>query len=45
MVLARRCALPKLTTRITTMSINKALLALAMGFALAACTNQQQAED
>ena len=27
------------------MTINKALLALAMGLALAACTNQQQAED
>ena len=27
------------------MTINKALLALALGFALAACTNQQQAED
>ena len=27
------------------MSINKALLALAMGFALAACTNSQQAAD
>src|SRR3546814_7357740 len=34
-----------LTTRKIDMTINKALLALAMGFALAACSNQQQAED
>jgi hypothetical protein len=27
------------------MSINKALLAMALGLALAACTNQQQAAD
>ena len=27
------------------MTFNKALLALAMGFALVACSNQQQAED
>ena len=27
------------------MSMNKALLALAMGLALAACSNQKQAED
>ena len=27
------------------MTINKALLALALGFALAACSNQKQAED
>src|SRR5690606_17165298 len=32
-------------TRKTNMTFNKALLALAMGFALAACSNQQQAED
>src|SRR3546814_5167912 len=34
-----------LTTRKIDMTINKALLALAMGFALAACSNQQQADD
>src|SRR5688500_14105763 len=33
------------TTRNVTMSINKALLAVALGIALAACTNQQQAAD
>ena len=27
------------------MTMNKALLALALGFALAACSNQQQAAD
>ncbi|TWG86484.1 hypothetical protein L599_007400000020, partial [Luteimonas sp. J16] len=27
------------------MTINKALLALALGFALAACSNQQQAQN
>src|SRR3546814_3561795 len=39
-----RCR-PFLTTRKIDMTINKALLALAMGFALAACSNQQQAGD
>src|SRR3546814_10357505 len=34
-----------LTTRKIDMTINKALLALAMGFALAACSNQQQARS
>src|SRR3546814_9778030 len=34
-----------LTTRKIDMTINKALLALAMGCALAACSNQQQADD
>src|SRR3546814_5799247 len=34
-----------LTTMKIDMTINKALLALAMGFALAACSNQQQADD
>jgi hypothetical protein len=34
-----------LTTRKNDMTINKALLALALGFALAACSNQQQAQN
>src|SRR5690625_1092275 len=38
-------ATPNSTTRKSTMSINKALLALAMGFALAACSNQDAATD
>ena len=29
----------------TNMTFNKALIALALGFALAACSNQQQAEE
>src|SRR5690606_29099677 len=44
---AAHCAFVTLnsTTRNSTMSINKALLALAMGFALAACSNQDAATD
>ncbi|MBA2239164.1 MAG: hypothetical protein H0W24_10775, partial [Lysobacter sp.] len=38
-----RCLISILEER--TMTFNKALIALAMGFALAACSNQQQADE
>src|SRR5690606_4454671 len=46
MLVARSCALPKTyDEEKPIMTINKALLAIAMGLALAACTNQEQAAD
>src|SRR5690606_1504275 len=44
-VTARILRVAKPQTRKIQMTINKALLALALGFALAACSNQQQAEN
>jgi uncharacterized membrane protein (UPF0182 family) len=42
---ARNSALPNLTTRIETMTINKLLIAMALGLALTACSKPEQAQD